>query len=102
MTGSGGSDNIAEVSIELFGTARMASARRTIAIHAPANASVEELVSLLASASPALVGIALREDLSGLLESYVLNINGTEFIDGDEITLRDGDILMLFSSLAGG
>lgn len=93
---------LAEITIELFGTARLASERRRIELQVPAQASVGHLVTILAGASPALVGIALREDLSGLLESYVLNVNGTEFVEGDELTLRDGDTLMLFSSLAGG
>ena len=76
-----GSDKLAEITVELFGTARMAGARRDLTIQVPAEASVGELVSVLARACPALVGIALREDLSGLLESYILNINGTAFVE---------------------
>ena len=88
--------------VELFGTARIASGRRQLHIDAPLNATVSELVAILAQKCPSLVGIALQEDLSGLLESYTLNLNGTEFVEMDELTLQDGDTLLLFSSMAGG
>jgi molybdopterin converting factor small subunit len=60
------------------------------------------LALVLARICPELVGVALRDDLSGLLASYTLNLNATEFVEGDELTLRDGDTLLLFSSQAGG
>lgn len=90
------------VSIELFGTARIACGSRELQILAPKDTSICEIVEILARACPSLVGIALREDLAGLLESYTLNLNATEFVEGDELTLRNGDTLLLFSSLAGG
>ena len=92
----------AEIVVELFGTARIASGRKQLCIDAPRNATVTELVAVLSRACPSLIGIALREDLCGLLESYTLNLNGTEFVESDELTLRDGDTLLLFSSMAGG
>ena len=92
----------AEIVVELFGTARIASGRRTLQVNAPGNAEVGELVSILAATCPSLIGIALREDLSGLMESYTLNLNGTEFVESDKLTLHDGDTLLLFSSMAGG
>ena len=92
----------ANVTIELFGTARMASGRKAIALTLPSNASAATLVAALAEKCPALVGVALRDDLSGLLESYTLNLNGTEFVSDGCLRLRDGDSLLLFSSQAGG
>ena len=88
--------------VELFGMARVASGRRMLHLDAPRNATVSELVAILAHKCPSLVGVALSEDLCGLLESYTLNLNGTEFVEGDKLTLRDGDTLLLFSSMAGG
>ena len=90
------------ISIELFGTARMACGRRLIETRVPAYGSVRDLASVLARICPELVGVALRDDLSGLLASYTLNLNATEFVEGNELAFRDGDILLLFSSQAGG
>ena len=92
----------ASVTIELFGTARMASGRMAIALTLPSNASAATLVAALAEKCPALVGVALRDDLAGLLESYTLNLNGTQFVSDGCLCLRDGDSLLLFSSQAGG
>ena len=92
----------AGIFVELFGTARIASGRKRLRIDAPQKATVGELVAVLADVCPSLVGIALQDDLSGLLESYTLNLNGMEFVESDELTLQDGDTLLLFSSMAGG
>lgn len=95
-------DATVNISIELFGTARMACGRRRIEAQVPANACIGDVASTLAKICPELVGVALREDLSGLLESYTLNLNATAFVESRAMTLRDGDILLLFSSQAGG
>ncbi len=68
----------------------------------PSNAHVSDVVTAIAAACPALIGVALRDDLSGLLESYTLNLNAVAFIADGELTLRSGDLLLLFSSQAGG
>ena len=95
------------ITIELFGAARMACGRKRIAVQAPPLVSAAELAAALADACPALVGVALRDDLSGLLQSYTANLNGTEFVDcarldGGSFPVRDGDTLLIFSSQAGG
>ena len=90
------------VNVELFGTARLACGRRLVEVELPANCSGVALTAALADACPQLVGVALREDLGGLLESYTLNLNGTEFVESSEVALADGDFLLLFSSQAGG
>ena len=90
------------VNVELFGTARLACGRRVVEVEMPAKSSSAILAAALASACPELVGVALREDVGGLLESYTLNLNGTEFVGSGETVLSDGDTLLLFSSQAGG
>ena len=90
------------VSVELFGTARLACGRRLVEVELPANSRSAMLTVALADACPQLVGVALREDLDGLLESYTLNLNGVEFVGSGEMVLDDGDLLLLFSSQAGG
>lgn len=96
--------------LELFGTARMACGVGHLDLRLPADACVADFAAAAADACPALVGVALRPDLSGLLESYTLNLNGAAFLtdcptDGhtdSRFRLSDGDALLLFSSQAGG
>lgn len=90
------------VNVELFGTARLACGRRLVEVELPAKSSSATLTAALANICPQLVGVALREDLNGLLESYTLNLNGNEFIESGQIVLNEGDTLLLFSSQAGG
>lgn len=90
------------VSVELFGTARMACGRRCLDMRLPANAGLGDVCAAAAVLCPDLVGVALRDDLRGLLASYTLNINAREFVSESALTLRDGDRLLLFSSQAGG
>lgn len=95
-------DAVVSVTIELFGTARMACGRREIEACLPANACVSDVAAALAANCPDLIGVALRDDLSGLMTSYTLNLNATEFVEGGVLALREGDTLLLFSSQAGG
>ena len=95
-------DAAVNITIELFGTARMACGLRQIEARLPASASLADVAATLAKTCPQLVGVALRHDLSGLLSSYTLNLNAIDFVEGDELTLEEGDTLLLFSSQAGG
>ena len=92
----------ASITVELFGTARIACGKKVLDLLLPVPASAAVVAVELARICPDLVGVALRDDLSGLLESYTLNLNAAEFVDEGELTLSDGDILLLFSSQAGG
>ena len=80
----------------------MACGRRLLEARVPAVTSVAYITTILANICPDLVGVALRDDLKGLRESYTLNLNATQFVEGDELMLKDGDTLLLFSSQAGG
>lgn len=90
------------VQVELFGLARLACGRCQVTLDLPCNATLAEIMAALATACPALVGLAIRDDLSGLYESYVINVNGLQFIAHDWVALHSGDTLLLFSSQAGG
>ena len=95
-------DATVSVTIELFGTARMACGRRKLKAFLPARTCVSDVVAALAASCPDLIGVALRHDLGGLMSSYTLNLNATEFVEGGALALREGDTLLLFSSQAGG
>ena len=91
--------------VELFGTARIACGQHEVALELPASPTLADLANSLASACPELIGNAILDDMSGLMKSYTLNLNGTAFVSdapGQHIELQDGDRLLLFSSQAGG
>jgi len=90
------------ITVELFGMARIACGRQRVSIETAADGSIRAVVAALADACPELVGKAVSEDSSALMESYTFNLNGTSFIDEGAFALKAGDTLLLFSSQAGG
>ncbi len=90
------------VRVELFGRARMLCDRRWVEVEVARRAEVAAITSALAASCPELVGEAIREDRTGLQESYTFNLNGTSFVDDGPIELDAGDSILLFSSQAGG
>ena len=96
---------VVEVTVELFGTARIACDRHEVVLKLPASPTLAEVSRCLADACPELIGNAITEDKSGLMKSYTLNMNGLTFVSGsaeEQLTLEEGDTLLLFSSQAGG
>jgi molybdopterin converting factor small subunit len=91
-----------KVRVELFGTPRLRAGCREVPLHLPSRVHRSQVVEALAQACPALVGTALREDLTDLQAGYVFNHNGLAFLEGAEFILRPGDSLLLISSQAGG
>ena len=90
------------VTVELFGMARIASGRRSVELALDGPGTTSELAAALLGASPELAGVAVREDGTGLLASYTININGIRFVSGERLDLEHGDSVLLFSSQAGG
>jgi len=99
MTGAG---MPISVTVELFGSPRVAGGARALELLVPAPASREGLIAALAHRCPALVGHGLKEDLTDLEEGYVFNRNGLAFLGEGEFAVEDGDSLLLISSQAGG
>ena len=95
-------DQTVEVKVELFGRARIATGHREITVVVPNRAGARDVAAALLESCPELEGLAVLEDGSGLLESYTLNLNGTTFIGESPVSLEPGDVLLLFSSQAGG
>jgi hypothetical protein len=88
--------------VELFGRARLVCGQSYVDITVPADVTISEIVTALATVCPELRGTAIRADLSGLHESYTCNLNGLMFITQERLHLQPGDTLLLFSSQAGG
>ena len=90
------------VTVEFFGTARSLSGVESMGVMVPEIAEFRDLISAIADICPNLIGSILLDDLSGLNESHILNLNGERFLGQGEIRLKSNDSLLLFSSLAGG
>ncbi len=91
-----------EITVELFGRARLEAGRRQVTAAVPVRARAGDLAAALLESCPRLGGVAIREDGSGPLESYTFNLNGARFIGREDVMLESGDTLLLFSSQAGG
>ena len=98
----GGEGAALTLRVELFGTARLAAGRRELMIEVVEEPGAKDVVAAIARACPPLVGSVIDEERTGLLESHVLNVNGTAFVDGGPLDLGPGDRILLFSSQAGG
>ena len=90
------------VYVELFGSARLAVGATSVRVDLPALTTASTLARRLGTEYPALIGTAVREDRSGLMSSYTLNLNGESFVDQGEFSIQKGDSLLLFSSQSGG
>ena len=90
------------VAVELFGNARLLAGRRKLDVDVARDCNLGSVAASIARRCPALVGTVIRQDLSGFLDSYTVNLNGVEFITDDHRDLNGGDSLLLFSSQAGG
>lgn len=90
------------INVELFGNARLLAERKLVRLNVAYNCALRDIAEGIGLQHPALVGTVVREDLSGFLDSYTVNLNGIEFIDERRQRLSDGDSLLVFSSQAGG
>ena len=90
------------IDVELFGNARLLAGRKVERLSVANDCALGDIAREIGRRRPALVGAVVREDLSGFLESYTVNLNGVEFIDERRQRLSDGDSLLVFSSQAGG
>ena len=90
------------VKVEVYGVPRLRSGVRDVEVRVPSPCRRRNLVAALAEQCPALVGNAIRPDLSDLEEGYTFNLNGLAFLGEGSFTVAEGDALLLISSQAGG
>ncbi|MCH2319527.1 MAG: MoaD/ThiS family protein [SAR202 cluster bacterium] len=65
-------------------------------------ATVEEVIKKLLIIEPQLDGKVIDSDKNLLLSSYLGNINGDKFIEGNLDEMKDGDSLIVIPRMAGG
>ena len=92
----------AHIRVELFGLARIITGTRKVPLTVPRQAGACELAGALAEVRPELVGQVILENLSGFQPSYTFNLNGAEFAHEEQMQLKTGDTVLLFSSQVGG
>lgn len=90
------------VNVELFGNARLLAGRKLVRLSVTDDSQLSDIAVEIGQKYPALVGTVVRENLTGFLDSYTVNLNGVEFIDDRHWRLSEGDSLLVFSSQAGG
>jgi len=88
--------------VELLGPARLLAGIKEIAVSLDCERTVREFVPALAECCPALVGPVLDLERRALVDGYVLNRNGRDFLADADAIVRPGDRLLLLSSAAGG
>ena len=101
---------LVDITVELFGTARVKAGASVVPLRIPAQATLSELAGALARQCPALLGNAISGDDGGssapmIQQGYVINRNGLEFLSEDGVAcleLQPGDALLLLSNQAGG
>jgi len=90
------------VAVELFGAPRLLAKAASVDVSCEEPAVVRDLLRGLEEACPALKGRILRAGEGGLVEGFLLSVNGRRFVRDLDETLTAGDRLLLFSSSAGG
>lgn len=90
------------INVELFGNARLLAGRKLVRLSVADDCTLGDIAVEIGQKCPALVGTVVRENLTGFLDSYTVNLNGVEFIDDRRRRLSEGDSLLIFSSQAGG
>jgi molybdopterin converting factor small subunit len=94
--------NTVGVQVELFSMARLVCGRSHLERDLPCDATLADVAHALVVACPALRGLAITTDGTGLLASYALNLNDQVFVTDTGVHPQQGDTLLLFPSEAGG
>lgn len=88
--------------VELLGPARLQAGLKHLAIQIPGVITLAELVLALAEACPPLVGSVIDPNHYALVDGYILNRGGRDFLKDPAERIQPGDRLLLMSSSAGG
>lgn len=95
-------EKLIDIKVELFGQARIIAGCQEIDISVPVNTIVSDIAGILGKKYPSLIGKVLENNGSKLLDSYTLNINGKTFVSDGSVGIEPNDIILIFSSQAGG
>ena len=88
--------------VELFGAARMVAQVPEVPLVLRPGATLADVLAALADSVPVLVGPVIGGDDHRLVEGYVCNVNGLDFVRGATATINPGDRILILAADAGG
>jgi molybdopterin converting factor small subunit len=97
-----GGDAGMTVNVELFGVARLTAGERLVEVAVPVDGRLSDVVAGLARKRPQLLGPVISIDGRSLLDGYVLNLNGRDFVRDLARPVAAGDTVLLVAAAAGG
>jgi hypothetical protein len=89
------------ITVELFGVPRLLAGIGRVDLSLPPGADLRAILGALAVRHPRLAGDVVAPD-GGLIEGYVLNLDGREFVRDLGRRPRAGDRILLLAASAGG
>ena len=88
--------------VELFGVARLLAKTRIVSLSLPRDATLADVLSIVARRLPVLVGQVINSEPIGLLAGYACNINGLDFVRDPATKISPQDKIFILSADAGG
>ena len=93
-----------QVHVELLGVSRLATGKKELALDLEKGTSFRDIVRLLGTRYPALIGNVIQPDGETLQAPNILNHNAQRMIQASQMDdgPSDGDRIILMSMSAGG
>lgn len=88
--------------VELYGTARLLAGQAAVQLDIGAGARLGDIVIRLGEQLPALVGPVIDAARRGLMDGYIFNRNGRDFVTDPLTAVQPGDRLLLLAGIGGG
>ena len=88
--------------IGLFGLTQEITGEHMVEVELSDEASLTDVIAALRRIIPKLEGLVIRPGEDKLTEYYAFNINGSFYIDDEEIRIRSGDHVALLALASGG
>ena len=97
-------DDHINLTVEFYGTSRQAADTSQMKIEISSDNSVlwSDITSTLLERLPGLAGKVIEVGSGCLASSYAINLNGGHFINQENTVFKDGDVLIIVPSMAGG
>ena len=88
--------------IDLFGTARLQAGVERVFVPVAPRGTLRDLVAALAEQAPGLVGGVLDVEGQRLVDGYIFNRDGRDFLASLDAPVAPGERFLLLASVAGG
>ena len=97
-------DDHINLTVEFYGTSRQAADTSQMNIEISSDNSLlwSDITTTLLERAPGLAGKVIEVGSGCLVSSYAINLNGRYFINQEKTAFKDGDVLIIVPSMAGG